>query len=86
MDHQKSSKISQKTNVNSLPLYCLEQCPKVSGKSYEYFLNYAPYCVGVAARYVVPKQAFLSSGNISLSNHKNEKNTRTVPILKSNST
>ena len=31
-------------NVNSLPLYCLKQFPKVSGKSSEWFLNYAPQC------------------------------------------
>ena len=33
IDHQKASII--KKNVNSLPLYCLEQSPKDSGKSYE---------------------------------------------------
>ena len=34
-------------NVNSLPLYCLEQCPKVSGKSNELVLNYGPISVGM---------------------------------------
>ena len=33
MDHQKTSTIIFLEYANSLPLYCLEQCPKISGKS-----------------------------------------------------
>ena len=59
MDHQKHKNFNF-FNVNSLPLYCSEQCPKVPGKSYEKLLNYAPKCGDGDgdSRDVVPKQAF----------------------------
>ena len=82
--HQKILKLYFSLNVNSSPLYCLEQCLKFQENHTYSFWTTRP-SVGMAGTWYLINY-FLSSANISLSIHKNEKITRTVPLLKSNST
>ena len=72
--------------LNSWPSCCLLQFPKILQKSREWFLSYALMYVnncGIKKKWGIPHRGG-GAQTRSLTVQKNEKITRTVPILKSN--